>query len=413
MISKDFFTVAFFDILVKAFTAVSSILLIRFLSVQVYASYVKFNSISSLIFCVVGTSLSVAYARAGTEYTSRGFKCYKTIYNICILLLFISILLASSFIPLMSKLYSATILVSVTSIIYGFVQSLSRINESYFQVKGQYNTAGLLYNAKSIFLIVFLFFAIFFLIDLNELSVFCLFIISASIPVFIAFFLIRKEERNVIDDKLDRTTIKLIFAETVTLVFYWLLLNLIDQTDVVLINHLMDDSALSNYGVALKYYQLLLTLQGSLATVLRIRTAKKEVVDSKKRQAEIFVNWIKKTGIFILCVLIISNVFAEPVLNLLNGERYSCAIPAFRVFVFGAAISYLFAPNVAVMMAAKRYKTLCLFTICGFIINALIAVIFIPQIGIVAAAIATVSGNAFLNIASFFTIIKRGQHNED
>lgn len=409
---KDFSTVAFFDIIAKGFAAVTAILLIRVLSVQVYASYVKFNAISSLIFSVMGTSMAVAYGRGGTEYTSRGLKCLKSIYLICFFLLLGTTAAFAALIPLVSRLYTASVIVVVVSIVYGFVQSINRINQSYFQVKGKFSTAGVIDNAKCFFLIIFLLMALAFAIKLDEKSIFLLFIFSATIPVTIGLVLIRKEEARVIDDKLDKTTIKIIFVETGTLVLYYLLINMIDQTDVILVNKLMDDTALSNYGVALKYYQLLLTLQGSLSTVLRIRTSKKEIVDSKKKQAEISAKWIKKTIWFVLALLVTANIFAEPVMNLLNGERYIAAIPAFRVFIFGTAISYLFAPNTAVMMAAKKYKTLCLFTICGFVINALIDILLIPHIGIVAAAMATVAGNAFLNIASFFSILKRGREDD-
>lgn len=409
---KDLSIVAFFDIIAKGLAAVTSILLIRVLSVHVYATYVKFNAISSLIFGVMGTSMAVAYTRGGTEYTSRGLKCLKSIYFICFFLLIGTTVAFASLIPLVSQLYTASVIVVVVSIVYGFVQSINRINQSYFQVKGKFSTAGVIDNAKCLFLIIFLLMALFFAIKLDEKSIFLLFILSVAIPVTIGLVLIRKEEAGVIDDKLDKTTIKIIFVETGTLVLYYLLLNMMDQTDVILVNQLMDDIDLSNYGVALKYYQLLLTLQGSLYTVFLIRTSKKEIVDSKKKQAEISVKWLKKTVWYILALLVTANIFAKPVMNLLNGERYSNAIPAFRIFIIGATISYLFAPNVSVMMAAKKYKTLCLFTICGFVINAFIDILLIPHIGIVAAAIATVAGNAFLNIASFFSIHKRGREGD-
>lgn len=406
---KDLSLVALFDIIAKGLAAVTSIMLIRVLSVQVYASYVKFNAISSMIFGVMGTSLAVAYVRGGTEYTSRGFKCLKSIYFICIFLLLGTTVAFASLIPLVSRLYTASAAVVIFSVVYGFVQSINKINQSYFQVKGKFSIAGVIDNAKCVLLIFILLTALVFSIILEEKSVFLFFIISAFIPVAIGLVLIRKEESGIIDDKLDRATIKIIFVETGTLVLYYLLLNMMDQTDVILVNQLMYDIDLSNYGVALKYYQLLLTLQGSLYTVFLIRTSKKEVVDSKKKQVEISIKWLKKTAKYILALLVIANIIAKPVMNLLNGERYSNAIPAFRIFIFGAAISYLFAPNVSVMMAAKKYKSLCLFTICGVAINAIIDILLIPYIGIIAAAMATVAGNAFLNIASFFSIYKRGR----
>lgn len=404
---KDFSTVAVFDIIAKLLAAVTSVLLIRVLATSVYANYVKFNAISSLIFGVIGTSMSVAYARGGTEYTSRGFRCLKTIYTICFSLLLIVTIIMTLFLPVFSKVYSVSIVTALFALIYGFVQSVNRVNESYFQVKGDFKVAGLLDNTKHICLIALLLGSIAISINYDSIIVFVLFIISAMIPVIIGNVLIGKSEKYIVDDKLDKETTRLIFSEASTLIIYWLLLNLIDQTDIILVTRMLNETALSNYGVALKYYQLLLTFQASLGTVLRIRTSKKEVVDSKEQQRAYSINWIKKTWLLILTIVILANVFAAPVMNWLNGDRYVSAVPAFRVFVFGAAISYLFAPNTAVMMSAKKHKLLCVYTAIGFVINALIDLLLIPYIGIIAAAMATVSGNAFLNIASFLTIVKR------
>ena len=197
---------------------------------------------------------------------------------------------------------------------------------------------------------------------------------------------------------------KIVFDEGIILIIYMLLLNLMDQTDVVLVNHLLDSGAVADYGVALKYYTLLLTLQASLTTVFRIQTASKDMIDDQNMRARFSMDWIRSTWKFILLISGSMLIFAAPVMNFLNGKEYMNAIPAFRVFVLGATISYLFAPNTAVMMSAKKHKLLCLYSIIGLIINAVIDYLLIPCWGISAAALATVSGNAFINITSFFTI---------
>lgn len=406
-VPKDFSIVAIFDIIAKLLAALTSVLLIRFLSTSLYAEYVKFNSISSLVFGVVGTSMGVAFVRGGTEYTSRGYKCLKTIYAICISLLFMATLALVFLIPLLTHIYIASLGTVAFALIYGFVQSVNRVNGSFFQVKEKYTVAGLLDNAKHFFFIVFMLIAIVVIGEIGNIYLFFLFVISSFVPVFVGICLIKKEEKGIVDDKLGNETIKMLFSEAGTLIIYWLLLNMIDQTDIILVNRMLDETALSNYGVALKYYQLLLTLQASIATVLRIRTSNKDVVDSRERQREFSIKWIKKTGVYILGVVLVTNIFAAPVMNLLNGERYGLAIPAFRIFIFGAAISYLFAPNTAVMMSAKKHKLLCVYTTIGFVVNALIDLMLIPRWGIIAASLATVSGNAFLNMASFFTIVRR------
>ena len=56
------------------------------------------------------------------------------------------------------------------------------------------------------------------------------------------------------------------------------------------------------------------------------------------------------------------------------------------------------------MMSEKKHKLLCAYSVVGLMINAVIDYLLIPSWGISAAALATVSGNAFINITSFLTI---------
>ena len=99
-------------------------------------------------------------------------------------------------------------------------------------------------------------------------------------------------------------------------------------------------------------------------------------------------------------------VFATPMMKILNGNTYTDAILAFKVFVVGVGISYIFSPNVAVMMAAQKHKQLCLLAFVGLIINATINWFFLGTYGVVVTAVATVVANAVINIISFVLIEK-------
>lgn len=406
--AKDISIVAAFDIIAKLIVGFSTILLIRIVSVETYALYVKFNSISSLIFGVIGTSMATTFARCGTEYISRGYNYTKKIYKVCLLLLSLVTILLFVLHGIIGKVYSVQSIIVLTALVYGVFQSVNKVNQGYFQIRTEYQKAGVLENLKNILqFVVFLSFWIFSL-DIKHVEVFGVFIISSFIPLITGSVAIHrleiKKQSDLIHGKEYLRVARIVFNEGIVLIIYMLLLNLMDQTDVVLVNRLLDSGAVANYGVALKYYTLLLTLQASLTTVFRIRTASKDMVDDQNMRARFSRDWIRSTWKFILLISGSMLIFAGPVMNLLNGKAYTDSIPAFRVFVLGATISYLFAPNTAVMMSAKKHKLLCAYSVVGLMINAVIDYLLIPSWGISAAALATVSGNAFINITSFLTI---------
>ncbi len=194
------------------------------------------------------------------------------------------------------------------------------------------------------------------------------------------------------------------------IVIYLILLNLFNQMDIVMLSNMLKDEDVAMYGIAFKYYSLLLTLLPSIKAVLRVRTSKKEYVDSREHRKDFTMLWLKKTGILVVpaCFLIIltSGIF----MPIINGHQYDASINAFRILMIGVGISYVFASNVGIMMAANKHKTLCVLALVALIFNTITNWIFIPIWGINAAAATTVISHAILNVsATFFILFDKGK----
>ena len=409
-IPKDFSIVFLFDIVSKLLMGIVSIFIIRILTKTEYAMYVKFNTISNLLLSIVGTGVATAFVRCATEHISRGNRFIYNLYKrTLILIMTIPVVVVVLLIPAIKEIYNVDAIIIVFALIYGVFLAINRINQSYFQAKEKYTKSGLIDNIKNI-IIVFVIVILYFVSRTNRLnSVIVSYVVCTGIAFIIGLIIIKKEKKKEAEASLldsSQTTFSTIFKDGFWLIIYFILLNLIDQTDIIMLTKYVGSEGVASYGVALKYYSLLLSLQGTLTTVLRVRTSKKEMVDNASDRKQFSRNWIKNTWKIITLGCIIIIVFATPMMKILNGNTYNDAILAFKVFVVGVGISYIFSPNVAVMMAAQKHKQLCLLAFVGLIINATINWFFLGTYGVVVAAVATVVANAVINIISFVLIEK-------
>lgn len=395
--------VLIFDIISKLLVAVATIAFIRILSVEEYAIYTKFYAISTLSTTIIGTGLALAYVRFAAEKVSRGEKNSFGLFKLCSLLVCLVTIASFISIPIINKSFNTTTFVSIMSLIYGGVLALNKMNQSYFQVDERFSTSGVITNIKNITLCLGVaILPVIYSTVTNSQAIYTT-IISAIIAYFIGYLYIYKRNSP---EPLNRQThlLRSLLKESWWLIIYSLLVCLFDQGCVIIMSHIATNEDIAIYGVASKYYLLMLTFLSSLITVLRIRTSNQSMVDSKDNRKAFVKNWIKRVWLIAGAVCLCTILASRPVLTFLNGSEYSGAVPVFNILVVGVFISYIFAPNVAVMMSAKRYKELCALALISFIINCVICVTLIPKCGAIGAAIAVVTSNAFLNIISTLII---------
>ncbi|MBQ3260604.1 MAG: oligosaccharide flippase family protein [Alistipes sp.] len=383
--------------------AVATIVIVRLLSIDEYAIYTKFHSISVLSTTIIGTGLALAYVRFAAEKVSRGQDNSFGLFKLCSLLVCLATIISFIAIPIINKSFNTTFFISIISLIYGGVLALNKMNQSYFQVDERFSTSGIITNIKNITLCLGVAVLPIFFSNITATQTIYATIISAIIAYLIGYIYISKNSTTQTFSS-DKSLLRALFKESWWLIIYSLLVCLFDQGCVIIMSHIASIEDIAIYGVASKYYALMLTFLSSLMTVLRIRTSNQSMVDSKDNRKAFVLNWIKRVwwiaGAVCLCTILVSR----PVLTLLNGNEYIDAVPVFNILVVGVFIGYIFAPNVAVMMSAKRYKELCALALISFIINCVICVTLIPKCGAIGAAVAVVISNAFLNIVSTLII---------
>ncbi len=403
-IPTDFLQVFLFDIVSKVFMIIITILLIRVMNLKEYEEIVKFTAISGFILGIFGQGIALSYIRYSTEQLSRGEKNSVGLHIVCTIFIIIISFVVLMFTPVFVGIYKTSTKLIIFASYYGIISSLINMNQAYFQSRELYIESGIINNLKNVFILFSLLFAITFFCDLKTELVFVLYIVSGMVTFMIGIIRIYKNVRFT-DIHFDFRKYRFILKDSLYIVIYLLFINILNQVDVIMITNMMDEESVALYGIAFKYYSLLITLLPSIQSVMRVRTSKKEYIDDVNQRKFFILNWIKRAGVLVIpaCALVIllSGIF----MPIINGHKYDGSINAFRILVIGVAFSYMFASNISIMMAAKKYKTLCFIALVAVSINFLGNLIFIPIWGINAAAVSTLVSQATLNISATICII--------
>ena len=199
---------------------------------------------------------------------------------------------------------------------------------------------------------------------------------------------------------------KSLLKESMWLLFYCVLLAFLGQADIILLSHFSSDVEIANYGVAQKYQALALSMLPALLALMRVKTAKRDFADDPEKRREFTRKWIKSTTPFVIVVIAVGAFLSRYILPLLNGTQYNAAIPLFQIMLIGVGISYVFSPNVPILMSAKQFPVLCILCFIALLITVAGNYLLIPFLGAVAPSIFFVIGNAFLNICATIFIFR-------
>lgn len=412
ILRSDYAKVYYFDIVAKFFAALISIIIIRTLSVIDYSEYTYFFSISSFVSGILGSGIGLAYTSYAVELREEKENADALLYESLKKVLFVAYP-AISVICFLGILYfvGGSYNTLMFGILYGMLLSFNQINIVFFQARKQYVTAGVVSNIKSILLSVMLA-----LVMVNEwgnlLIVYVVYIISIVGSIAFTEHMIGRMTINAKSEKCDKNLLKYMVKDSVWTILYMLVISAFNQVDVMMLKTFSNEIAVANYGVAYKYYTLVISLLPAIQVVLRVNSSGIEMRNAVDRKMRV-LSWLKKSTPLSFLLLIIGIMGANILFPYINGEQYNDAIVAFNVLMVGASLSYITAPNVSIMVGAKKQKILFLLSICSFLINVVGNYIFIPIGGIVAASMTTVIAHFILNGGSTLYLIVKGKDQDD
>lgn len=407
-VPKDFSTVWVFSMASKALQLVVTVLLVRMLTVEDYASYTVFFATSSTILGVAGQSIALAYVRYNTERLTQDatYRDSLIVLSQLLNLLFLIVLLVGTY-PL-AKLMGVTSQLMLASIVYGFLLGAVQLNIAFFQSRERYAKSGVIENVKQLILLVALALAI--ALGAGSLStVLMAYSVSGLICAIYSVALIWREYSGQgIALKISHLEGRVFLSVSIWLILYSVTTQLFNQVNITMLAVFGTQYDVAQFGVASKYYNMVLLLLPSIKTVLRVRMSKAVMTHSTNKQRDFAVRWFKKTALLFaagIAACVVGSRFMFPVLN---GDRYSGAIPIFQILCVSAFFAYLLAPASALIMSLNRYRLQFGISLIALAVNVGGNYLLIPLVGGLGSAIATTVSQLLLNLLMTVVVFRYG-----
>lgn len=158
--------------------------------------------------------------------------------------------------------------------------------------------------------------------------------------------------------------------------------------DLFIVAALLDDVAVAAYGAALRYVSIVLGPVPAMVSVLRVRTAQSDLIDSDEAQIAMMRRWARQTALPTLAILGLAAIVAIWAIPLVDGGRYPDSVPIFQVLMLTAFAQLITLPNSSLLIAQERYTSLAWVNTVAVLANVAVATAAAELFGVVGIAVA-------------------------
>ncbi len=158
--------------------------------------------------------------------------------------------------------------------------------------------------------------------------------------------------------------------------------------DLFLVAALLNDVAVAAYGAALRYVSIVMGPVPAMVSVLRVRTAQSDMIDSDEAQIAMMRRWAKQAALPTLAILGVAAIVAIWAIPLVDGGRYPDSVPIFQVLMLTAFAQFITLPNSSLLIAQQRYTSLAWINTAAVLANVAAATIAAELFGVVGIAVA-------------------------
>jgi O-antigen/teichoic acid export membrane protein len=174
--------------------------------------------------------------------------------------------------------------------------------------------------------------------------------------------------------------------ETLALTMYSLASAGWEYLGLFLVAALLDDVAVAAYGAALRYVSIVIGPVPAMVSVLRVRTAQSDLIDSDEAQVTMMKRWAKQAGPPTAAILGLAAIAAIWAIPWLDGGKYPDSVPIFQVLMIVAFAQLVTLPNSSLLITQERYTVLAWVNTAAVAVNVVLAVIGAELLGVVGIA---------------------------
>jgi len=400
------------DIVSKAISVLSALILIRALPLGDYGQFVAFNGIALLVPGVIGSGINAGLVRYSAEFFSLyRFKPHR-LYRSALVLELGCYLVAAAML-LWSPPFSSRIIFGTEAyahavelgIIGGIGVLLLQLGRSTFQAEERFTiyVVSLWLRELAVIGVLGGLWAV------GALTFTKAALTQTVVQVLLGLLLLRFGlERSVGAAPVaafehERRAIAGFFRAMGWLIAYFFVLALFGQLDLMVLSRFWSEQYVAIYGVALKYYGLALLMLGSINATLLPRFARVDMQDASAQRAFLF-KWLR-ISVWVAVPILLFNLFGQPVFDLVNGVAYAESFRIFNVFSVGIWFSLVLSPLVNVVIGRSMFRFLCMAGLLGLVVAASLNLALVPRWGGFGASIAIVAAHAVINVTCFVYVL--------
>jgi O-antigen/teichoic acid export membrane protein len=377
-----------FDALSRICGAGSIVILLRSLRVSDYAYLVVFLAVAQTLSAASTGGIRLRYLRAEAERVSRGLNMNAGFLPVLALgSLFLFVFCAGGWIVSQVSRIGPGLETRAgfwsCAFIYGLGQATTDLLIYRHQAQLAFRRAGQLNLARSaILLATSLVIAVVGRQSGFEASL-LLAVTLAGFGVIAASSVLRLE----LAGGVDRVSLRAALSGTPWLTIYSLASAAYSNSDVLVVAAVLSKYDTAAFGVAQRYYSIVLGAVPALIAVFRVRTSQVDLVDSVPAQRKMLLGWMRRVAPIIAAGSVAAAIAASFVLPLIDRGRYPQAITVFQILLIYAAALYLVLPAPNLLMARQRYALLAAITVAEVSFDVLGDVVVAPLWGLVGVAV--------------------------
>lgn len=402
-----------------ATSAVTAVILIWALTKEDYALYTLFGAVIAVVSEVTAGGLNMAYVRFASEHYSRSKKLPTDIFLFTVTLSLGVLLIASPALLVFSGVISRVLFSSLSyqaPLVLGFIGSVGSIllscARAYYQVQESYFVAGICLALQRFvyFIVVIAFVYTWGYIDFSYAAI--LHITTLTLFGLICLTISLRYSRNTAQIRLNFSRLRGFLAASFWLLLYVASLSLFRHLDMFMISHICPLEDLASYGVAFKFYSMVMMLFPAIKTVLLVRTSKVDYVQRGDIRRQFLRKWVRKAALVVIPAAVLVIALADNLIALVGASKYAASVTSFRILVVSSVLSYLFCPGTDICRAMGQYFLLFCLGFGGLLANFTGNLLLIPQYGIEGAALATLASHLFINGCAVVFVLCRRTHEE-
>ncbi len=195
-----------------------------------------------------------------------------------------------------------------------------------------------------------------------------------------------------------------IFSQSRYFIISTLMITIFSQIDKIMLKNIIDETETGIYSAAISC-----ALLSSFVFSAVIDSARPSILSCKKNAEKEYDNKIMLLFSIIVYLSLIQCVImtflATPIIRLLYGSKFIAAADVLRIGVWYTTFSYIGAVRSVWILAENKQKYLWIINSSGAMCNILLNICFIPYMGAVGAAIASLITQFFTNVVISYIIV--------